>query len=111
LLLGAPSPTLAVIGTICLGGGLAAGELLWITLVRLNVPAAIFSTAYGGWYFAVQVGYASGGSLTGASKDNFGSSGLIVTMIATYSLAMVMSVLLARRASWVLSRQAQPIEK
>jgi cyanate permease len=98
LLLETPSPTLAIIGTICLGGGIAAGELLWITLVRLNVPAAIFSTAYGGWYFAIQVGYASGGSLTGAGKDLFGSMGLIIIMLATYMLSTVMSLLLAKRA-------------
>jgi cyanate permease len=97
-LLSTPSPTLAIIGTICLGGGIAAGELMWITLIRLNVPTAVFSTAYGGWYFAIQVGYASGGSLTGAGKDVYGSIGLIAIMLAAYMLSVVMSFVLAQRA-------------
>jgi hypothetical protein len=71
---------------------------MWITLIRLNVPTAVFSTAYGGWYFAIQVGYASGGSLTGAGKDVYGSIGLIAIMLAAYMLSVVMSFVLAQRA-------------
>ena len=44
------------------------------------------------------VGYASGGSLTGAGKDVYGSIGLIAIMLAAYMLSVVMSFVLAQRA-------------
>jgi AAHS family 4-hydroxybenzoate transporter-like MFS transporter len=96
LMLQNPTATLAIIGTAFLGLGLAAGELMWINLVRRAVVPAQFSTAYGGWYFAIQVGYASGGALAGVFIDQFQGAGLLVTMLALYLPAMVMSVKLAR---------------
>ena len=95
LMLQAPSATLAIAGTGFLGLGLAAGELMWINLVRRAVVPAQFSTAYGGWYFAIQVGYASGGALAGVFIDRFHGIGLLVTMLVLYMPAMVMSVKLA----------------
>jgi len=64
-----------------------------------NATCATCAKCSGVGHFAIQVGYASGGALTGASKDYFGRAVLIATMLATYGLAMVMSVLLARRAN------------
>ena len=95
LMLQAPSPMLAMVGTASIGLGLAAGELMWINLVRRAVTADKFSTAYGGWYFAIQIGYASGGALAGLAVDRFQGIGLIATMLLLYIPAMIMSVRLA----------------
>jgi predicted MFS family arabinose efflux permease len=95
LMLQAPSPMLAMVGTASIGLGLAAGELMWINLVRRAVTADKFSTAYGGWYFAIQTGYASGGALAGLAVDRFQGIGLIATMLLLYIPAMIMSVRLA----------------
>ena len=95
LMLQTPTTVLAIIGTGFLGLGLAAGELMWINLVRRAVVPEQFSTAYSGWYFSIQVGYASGGALSGLFIDRFQGTGLLVTMLALYLPAMVMSVKLA----------------
>ncbi len=95
LMLQAPSAALAMAGTAFLGLGLAAGELMWINLVRRAVVPEQFGTAYGGWYFAIQVGYASGGALAGMSVDRFHGPGLLITMLMLYVPAMLMSVKLA----------------
>jgi predicted MFS family arabinose efflux permease len=95
LMLQAPTAALAIAGTAFLGLGLAAGELMWINLVRRAVVPEQFSTAYSGWYFAIQVGYAGGGALAGLFIDRFQGAGLLVTMLVLYLPAMIMSVKLA----------------
>ena len=93
----APSTAIVFIASGLLGFAAAGSEVLWMNLARLVAPPAIFATAYGGWYFSLQVGYAIGGPLGGMSLDRFGGMGLLLTLIALFVTATLVSLRLATR--------------
>ena len=96
-LLSVSSGRVAMVASGMLGFAMAGGEVLWMNLARHVAPRPIFATAYGGWYFSMQVGYAIGGALGGLSLDRFGGLGLVVMLIVLYAPATAMSVRLALR--------------
>lgn len=93
----APTLIFACIAALIFGFGLGGGELMWIAIVRNAAPAAIFLTAYGGWYFSLQVGYASGGALGGVGVDHAGGTGLLLVLAAMYLPAAIVSWRLASK--------------
>jgi predicted MFS family arabinose efflux permease len=72
-----PAVLLSVIGALGLGYGFGSGEVLWIALTKRQFGEALFPTTYGGWYFALQAGYAAGGSLAGWSFEHLGTLGYL----------------------------------
>jgi predicted MFS family arabinose efflux permease len=98
------SVILAGAGALALGFAFGAGEVLWITLTRRQFGEAVFPVTYGGWYFALQAGYAAGGSLAGWSFDHLGPSGFLVFVALVYLPAAICSLALPA------GRQAAPVQ-
>lgn len=74
----------AAVGAFGLGYGFGAGEVLWIAFTRRQFGEAAFPVAYGGWYFALQLGYALGGGVGGWALERFGTQGLLMLLAALY---------------------------
>ncbi len=85
---------LSAIGSVALGFGFGSGEVLWLTLTKRQFGTAIFPTTYGGWYFALQAGYAAGGSLSGWSFGHFGMPGFLGFVALVYTPPAICSVIL-----------------
>jgi MFS family permease len=89
-----PGLLLSVIGAFCLGYGFGAGEPLWIALTKRQFGAALFATTYGGWYVALQAGYAAGGSVAGWSFEHLGARGFLMFVALVYVPAAICSLTL-----------------
>lgn len=85
---------LALGAAISCGFAFGAGEVLWITLTKRQFGTAAFATTYGGWYFALQIGYAAGGGLAGWGYDCFGTTGFIGLVALMYLPAAFFSLML-----------------
>lgn len=81
---------LGVLGAFCLGYVVGAIDVVWINLTKRRFGAAAFATTYGGWYFALQVGYAVGGGLGGWAFQQFGSDGFLAFVALIYVPAAVL---------------------
>lgn len=93
----APTLLVSIIGGMCLGYGVGAAEVLWLTFVKRQFGEALFPITYGGWYFAMQIGYALGGGVGGLGLQEFGAMGFLVLVGAMY-LPAAMSSLVLRAA-------------
>ena len=100
LLPGAPTIVLATSSALAMGYAYGAGEMLWIALTRQVFGPGLFATAYGGYYLAVQLGYAVGGGLTGWVLDHFERAGVLAYLALLFTSPGVCSLLLrpARRS-------------
>ncbi len=85
---------LAFVAAISCGYAFGAGEVLWITLTKRQFGTAAFATTYGGWYFALQVGYAAGGGVAGWGYERFGAMGFIGLVAIMYIPAALFSMTL-----------------
>ncbi len=85
----------ALVAAISCGYAFGAGEVLWITLTKRQFGTAAFTTTYGGWYFALQIGYAAGGGLAGWGFERFGATGFIILVAAMYLPAALLSLALS----------------
>jgi len=85
------SAGLALVAAISCGYAFGAGEVLWITLTKRQFGTAAFATTYGGWYFALQIGYAAGGGVAGWGYERFGAMGFIVLVAIMYLPAALFS--------------------
>ena len=85
---------LALFAVLSCGFAFGAGEVLWITLTKRQFDTALFATAYGGWYFAMQVGYGSGGGIGGWGYERFGPTGFLLVVALMYLPAAFFSVAL-----------------
>lgn len=93
---GTPSVETGIIGAICLGYGIGAGEVLWITITKRQFGTLLFPYTYGGWYFSLQLGYALGGGLGGWGLEHYGGSGFLVFVGILYLPAAVISLVLSK---------------
>ncbi len=91
-----PSHALACIASFLIGIGIGGGEFLWITLLRFKVPTAAYATAYGGWYFSLQIGYAAGGALSGWGVEIGGYTAFLGMLAVAYLPTTIMGIWLAR---------------
>ena len=88
------SAGLALIAAISCGYAFGAGEVLWITLTKRQFGTAAFAMTYGGWYFALQIGYAAGGGVAGWGYERFGAMGFIGLVAIMYLPAALFSLTL-----------------
>lgn len=88
------SAGLALVAAISCGYAFGAGEVLWITLTKRQFGTAAFATTYGGWYFALQIGYAAGGGVAGWGYERFGAMGFIGLVAIMYLPAAFFSLTL-----------------
>lgn len=88
------SAGLALVAAISCGYAFGAGEVLWITLTKRQFGTAAFATTYGGWYFALQIGYAAGGGVAGWGYERFGAMGFIGFVAIMYLPAALFSLTL-----------------
>lgn len=88
------STGLALVAAISCGYAFGAGEVLWITLTKRQFGTAAFATTYGGWYFALQIGYAAGGGVAGWGYERFGAMGFIALVAIMYLPAALFSLTL-----------------
>lgn len=86
------SAGLALFAAISCGYAFGAGEVLWITLTKRQFGTAAFATTYGGWYFALQIGYAAGGGIAGWGYERFGVMGFIGLVAIMYVPAALFSL-------------------
>ncbi len=91
-------PVAGLIAALSCGFAFGAGEVLWITLTKRQFGTIVFATTYGGWYFALQLGYAAGGGLGGWGFESFGPVGFLLLVAAMYIPAALSSVLLRAAA-------------
>lgn len=82
----------ACLGAICLGYGVGAGEVFWMTLTKRQFGEAAFPVTYGGWYFALQLGYALGGGAGGWALERLGGGGLLLLLGLLYLTPSIASV-------------------
>lgn len=101
-----PGLSLGFVGVACAGYAVGGGEVLWIALVKRRFGTAMFSWAYGGFYLALQAGYASGGFLAGFSLDHWATAGLLATVGAMYLPPALLSVAFSLR----LGKATAPID-
>lgn len=94
-----PSVVIATVGAFCLGYGFGAGEVLWLTFTKRQFGEALFPLTYGGWYFALQLGYALGGGAGGWTIEHLGPGGFLLLLAALYATPGLASVSL-RAARW-----------
>lgn len=85
---------LALFAVLSCGFAFGAGEVLWITLTKRQFGTALFATTYGGWYFAMQIGYGSGGGIGGWGIDRYGVTGFLIISALMYLPAAILSVTL-----------------
>jgi len=88
------SAGVALVAAISCGYAFGAGEVLWITLTKRQFGTAAFPTTYGGWYFALQIGYAAGGGIAGWGYERFGATGFIGLVALMYLPAALFSLTL-----------------
>lgn len=103
-----PNPVFAIIGAISMGYGFGAGEVMWITFTKRQFGQRVFPLAYGGFYFALQLGYALGGGITGWSLEHFGSNGFLALLGLLYLPPLVVGLLI--RAAHIHPRALRVIE-
>ncbi|HRD44874.1 MAG TPA: MFS transporter [Caulobacter sp.] len=101
-----PSLLIATAGAFCLGYGFGAGEVLWLTFTKRQFGEALFPRTYGGWYFALQLGYALGGGVGGWTIGHLGANSFLWLLAALY-LAPTVASLALRAARW-RSPEASP---
>lgn len=94
-----PSVLIAAVGAFGLGYGFGAGEVLWLTFTKRQFGEALFPLTYGGWYFALQLGYALGGGAGGWTIEHLGSPEFLLLLAALYLTPALASVGL-RAARW-----------
>ena len=87
-----PVMWLGVLGAMACGFAAGSGEVLWINLTKRQFGDDAFPVTYGGWFLALQVGYAAGGSLAGWSFANLGASGFLAFVALVYALPAICSV-------------------
>lgn len=85
---------LAFFASISCGYAFGAGEVLWITLTKRQFGTQVFATTYGGWYFALQIGYAAGGAIAGWAFSEFGAFGFLGLVAIMYMPAALLSLIL-----------------
>jgi len=90
----APSLLVSILGGVCLGYGVGAAEVLWITITKRQFGEAVFPITYGGWYFSLQAGYAVGGGVGGLGLEQFGALGFLLLVGAMYLPAAISSLVL-----------------
>lgn len=105
MLLSHPGVVIATIGALGLGYGFGAGEVLWLTFTKRQFGEALFPLTYGGWYFALQLGYALGGGVGGWTIEHLGSAGFLLLLAALFATPTLASVSL-RAARWRPARVA-----
>ncbi|MGA0604663.1 MFS transporter [Phenylobacterium sp. VNQ135] len=96
---GHPSVLIAAVGALALGYGFGAGEVLWLTFTKRQFGEGLFPLTYGGWYFALQLGYALGGGVAGWTTEHLGSKGFLLLLAALYLTPTLVSLAL-RAARW-----------
>jgi len=94
VLLGWPDFWVAVGGALACGYAAGSGEVLWMNLTKRQFGEAAFPITYGGWFIALQLGYALGGSLSGWSLTRFGTVGFLVFVSGIYVLPAISSLML-----------------
>jgi predicted MFS family arabinose efflux permease len=94
-----PAVTIAALGALGLGYGFGAGEVLWLTYTKRQFGETLFPLTYGGWYFALQLGYALGGGAGGWTIAHLGSGGFLMLLAGLYLTPAVASFAL-RGARW-----------
>ncbi len=87
-----PNFPLALFGALACGFGAGSGEVLWINLTKRQFGEGAFSITYGGWFIALQLGYAIGGSVAGWSFSQFGAMGFLGFVAIIYLLPAFCSV-------------------
>lgn len=87
-----PILLIAAIGAFTSGYGAGSGEVLWINLTKRQFGERAFPVTYGGWYFALQAGYAAGGSLAGWSFSELGTVGFLAFVGLVYLPPAICSV-------------------
>lgn len=92
LLFYAPIFAIAAIGALACGYGAGSGEVLWINLTKRQFGEEAFAVTYGGWFMALQLGYAIGGSLAGWSFSRFGAMGFLAFVAIVYLPPAICSV-------------------
>lgn len=75
---------LSFVGSLSLGYAVGAAEVLWIALTKRQFGESLFPITYGGWYFAIQLGYAIGGGLGGLGLEALGQGGFLLIIAAMY---------------------------
>lgn len=85
----------AALGGFSLGYGFGAGEVLWITFTKRRFGEAAFPLTYGGWYCALQVGYALGGGAGGWALERLGAGGLLLLLALLYLTPTLASLLVS----------------
>lgn len=83
----------ALVAAVSCGYAFGAGEVLWITLTKRQFGTALFATTYGGWYFALQIGYAAGGGVAGLGFERFGALGFFALVALMYAPAALCSLM------------------
>jgi predicted MFS family arabinose efflux permease len=83
---------LSVVGSLSLGYAVGAAEVLWIALTKRQFGETLFPITYGGWYFAIQLGYAIGGGLGGLGLERLGQGGFLLIVAAMYLPAAICSL-------------------
>lgn len=92
LLFYAPVFVIAAIGALACGYGAGSGEVLWLNLTKRQFGEEAFAVTYGGWFMALQLGYAIGGSLAGWSFAHFGAMGFLAFVAIVYLPPAICSV-------------------
>jgi MFS family permease len=91
-----PSIALGVVCALTAGYAIGSGEVLWIALTRRAVGPALFATAYGGYFFALQLGYVVGGGAAGWTLDHFHRVGAIAFLGLIFLAPGLCSLVLGR---------------
>lgn len=87
-----PSIVIAAVAAAAVGMGLASGEVLWMNLTKRQFGVAAFATTYGGWYMALQIGYAAGGGISGWVYENTTTSGVLIFIGLVYLPTAIFSL-------------------
>jgi MFS family permease len=88
------SPTfpLGLLAAVIFGLGLGGIEMKWITLVKVQFGSRLFAYTYGGWSFAIAVGYALGGTAGGWLFDHYSHALFSLFVLTLYAPAIVIAV-------------------
>lgn len=82
----------AAFGAIAVGVGIGANEMLWITLTKRQFGSRLFAYTYGGWSFALAMGYALGGPVGGWAFDHLPLVSFPLLVMALYLPALTVAV-------------------
>lgn len=95
---------LAAAAAVATGFMIGGGEVLWITLVKRRFGDRVFAWTYGGFYLALQAGYATGGFLGGLSLDQGANPGFLSALSIMYAPAAILCIVFALSDSGRVSR-------